>query len=130
MSDRQKITAAPLPPESFSEREVLLWFDFVLLLLRRDNLYKQQLPKIKELCRLESRREQLIKDVEMEPQTLDYQLLTTEGFDRRFESYLSKFDTYQAAYEQVEFEHELNFNHRKYTGYESFRVARSRRKKT
>lgn len=55
-------------------------------------------------------------------------LLSAEGFDKRFELYMSKFDSYKEAYEAVEEIIYQWFNVRKYNSYESFRVMRSYRK--
>jgi len=57
----------------------------------------------------------------------DYaQLHDFDNFNKRFEYYLSKAQTYEEAYQMVESEHELAFGQKKYTGYDSFRQTRRR----
>jgi hypothetical protein len=52
-------------------------------------------------------------------------LLTVEGFNRQYESYLPQTTSYRAAYEATEVDFIQQYNHRRYRNYESFKQART-----
>jgi hypothetical protein len=50
-------------------------------------------------------------------------------FDRQFEQNMSRHQTYKAAYEATEQQHQHLTGHRRYSDHDSYRVSRSRRLK-
>ncbi len=56
-------------------------------------------------------------------------LLTPEGFEKKFYEFCVEYDTQFEAYEATERMYETYFGKRKYSEFNSFRVARQKRKK-
>jgi hypothetical protein len=59
----------------------------------------------------------------------DVKLYDPHEFDRRFIEHTTRCQTYEQAYLQTEKDFKKVFGRNKYSGYNSFRVARSRRTK-
>jgi len=57
----------------------------------------------------------------------DIDLHIPEKFDKRFEEYTRKADTYEEAYIMVEKDYIKVFGRRKYSNYSSYRVSRRKR---
>lgn len=57
------------------------------------------------------------------------ELLTNEGYDKRFEQMCVEYDTYEKAFRAVERQFKSYFGKNRYNNYESYRVTRAKRLK-
>jgi|GEM_PF-3226499 hypothetical protein len=132
-----KIQHAIRPPKEFDTMESACWFSITGSLLNDDRLYKEHLPEIKRLSRIEAQRMEILDNIgadlprlfhqEPEWNPKYYMLLDPEKFNEKFEELLPRFETYRAAYEATEFLHSLAMGKTKYSSYDSFRGTRRKK---